>query len=138
MSSTCFRRTPSQYPVYPNEPTLSARLVTSVKCQFRKSRDWHPWPPDADSSIMPPIPINTERAVTGRFIAKATAITCAMLMSFSISVACATDVRILCASGMREVVSELTPRIEQTTGHRVAVSFGEAGDLRKRIQGANL
>jgi len=76
--------------------------------------------------------------VTGRFIAKATAITCAMLMSFSISVACATDVRILCASGMREVVSELTPRIEQTTGHRVAVSFGEAGDLRKRIQGGEL
>ena len=54
------------------------------------------------------------------------------------SVACATDVRILCASGMREVVGELTPRIEQTTGHRVAVSFGEAGDLRKRIQGGEL
>jgi molybdate transport system substrate-binding protein len=76
--------------------------------------------------------------VTGTFIAKATAITCAMLTSFSINEACATDVRILCASGMREVVSELTPRIEQTTGHRVAVSFGEAGDLRKRIQGGEL
>jgi molybdate transport system substrate-binding protein len=76
--------------------------------------------------------------VTGTFIAKAAAITCAMLTSFSISVACATEVRILCASGMREVVSELTPRIEQTTGHRVAVSFGEAGDLRKRIQGGEL
>src|ERR1700737_2353757 len=79
-----------------------------------------------------------ERAVTARFIANATAISCAVLTSFSISVACAADVRILCASGMREVVSELTPRIEQATGDRVAVSFGEAGELRKRIQGGEL
>jgi molybdate transport system substrate-binding protein len=46
----------------------------------------------------------------------------------------AADVKILCASGMREVVSELQPQLERTTGQRVTVSFGEAGDLRKRIQ----
>jgi molybdate transport system substrate-binding protein len=47
----------------------------------------------------------------------------------------AADVKIFCASGMREVVSELQPQLERVTGQRVAVSFGEAGDLRKRIQG---
>jgi molybdate transport system substrate-binding protein len=73
--------------------------------------------------------------VTGRLIAKTTAISCAVLTSFSISWARAADVRILCASGMREVVSELQPPIERTTGQQVTVGFGEAGDIRKRIQG---
>jgi molybdate transport system substrate-binding protein len=63
----------------------------------------------------------------------AAAITCALLVS--IGTARAADVKILCASGMREVVSDLQPQLERTTGHRVTVSFGEAGDLRKRIQG---
>jgi molybdate transport system substrate-binding protein len=48
--------------------------------------------------------------------------------------ASAADVKILCASGMREVVSELQPRIGQIAGQQVSISFGEAGDLRKRIQ----
>jgi molybdate transport system substrate-binding protein len=46
----------------------------------------------------------------------------------------ATDVKILCASGMREVITALQPDLERTTGQRVMVDFGEAGDLRKRIQ----
>ena len=50
----------------------------------------------------------------------------------------AADVKILCASGMREVVGELQPQLEQVTGQRVTVSFGEAGDLRKRIQGGEI
>ena len=50
----------------------------------------------------------------------------------------AADVKILCASGMREVVSELQPRIVQLAGQQVSISFGEAGDLRKRIQGGEV
>ena len=46
----------------------------------------------------------------------------------------AADVKILCASGMREIVSELQARLGQVAGQQVSVSFGEAGDLRKRIQ----
>ena len=46
----------------------------------------------------------------------------------------AADIKILCASGMREIVSELQPQLERTSGQRVTVSFGEAGDLRKRMQ----
>jgi molybdate transport system substrate-binding protein len=67
-------------------------------------------------------------------IAKAAAISCAML-STSFGIAGAADLRILCASGMREVVSQMAPGIERATGHRLTVGFGEAGDLRKRIQG---
>jgi molybdate transport system substrate-binding protein len=68
-------------------------------------------------------------------VAKAALISCAVLVSMSIGVARAADLKILCASGMKDVVSELEPRIEPATGHRVTVSFGEAGDLRKRIRG---
>ena len=68
-------------------------------------------------------------------LATAAAICCAVLASASIGIARAADVKILCASGMREVMSELQPQLERTTGNRVTVNFGEAGDLKKRIQG---
>jgi molybdate transport system substrate-binding protein len=68
-------------------------------------------------------------------LATAAIISCAVLASASIGIAGAADVKILCASGMREVVSELQPPLERTTGNHVTVNFGEAGDLRKRIQG---
>jgi molybdate transport system substrate-binding protein len=46
----------------------------------------------------------------------------------------AADISILCASGMREIVSELQPRLGALVGQKAIVNFGEAGDLRKRIQ----
>jgi len=46
----------------------------------------------------------------------------------------AAEVKMLCANGMRAVLTELHPQLERTTGQRVTMSFGEAGDLRKRIQ----
>jgi molybdate transport system substrate-binding protein len=68
-------------------------------------------------------------------LATAAIISCAVLASASIGIARAADVKILCASGMREVMSELQPPLERTTGNRVTVNFGEAGDLRRRLQG---
>jgi len=56
-------------------------------------------------------------------------------LPFASNAADAADVKILCASGMREIVSELQPRLGQIVGQQVSISFGEAGDLRKRIQG---
>src|SRR5262249_34715047 len=52
--------------------------------------------------------------------------------------ASAAEVSILCASGMREVVTELQPQLGRTVGQHVNISFGEAGDLRKRIQGGEI
>ena len=50
----------------------------------------------------------------------------------------AAEIKILCASGMREVVSELQPQLVRLVGQQVSISFGEAGDLRKRIQGGEI
>ncbi len=49
-----------------------------------------------------------------------------------------SNVKILCASGMREIVSELQPGLRQLVGGQVSISFGEAGDLRKRIQAGEI
>src|SRR5215210_2146517 len=48
--------------------------------------------------------------------------------------ASAAEVKVLSANGMRAVLTELHPQLERTTGQRVTMSFGEAGNLRKRIQ----
>src|SRR4051812_30352517 len=58
----------------------------------------------------------------------------ALAIMASLISACAAEVRILSASGMREVVRELEPQISRATGQQVIISFGEAGDLSKRIQ----
>jgi molybdate transport system substrate-binding protein len=39
---------------------------------------------------------------------------------------------------MREVVSELQPQLARIAGQQVNISFGEAGDLRKRLQGGDI
>ena len=46
----------------------------------------------------------------------------------------AADVKVLCANGMRAVMSELHPQLKRTTDQRVMMTFGEAGELRKHIQ----
>jgi len=48
------------------------------------------------------------------------------------------DVKILCASGMREIIGELQSRLAQIVGQQVSISFGEAGDLRRGIQGGEV
>jgi molybdate transport system substrate-binding protein len=53
---------------------------------------------------------------------------------FASNVVDAADIKILCASGMREVVGELQPQLARISEKEVGVSFGEAGDLRKRIR----
>ena len=62
----------------------------------------------------------------------------AFALLFASTVAKAADINILCASGMREIVSELQPRLGKVVGQQVSISFGEAGDLRKRIQGGEI
>jgi ABC-type molybdate transport system substrate-binding protein len=48
--------------------------------------------------------------------------------------ASAAEIKVLCANGMRAVLTELHPQLERTTGQRVTMSFGAAGNLRKRLQ----
>ena len=57
---------------------------------------------------------------------------------FASNAASAAGVKIMCASGVREIISELQAPFEQVAGQPVNISFGEAGDLRKRIQGGEI
>src|SRR6476620_460012 len=66
----------------------------------------------------------------------ATALACtAYLASNAVD---AAEMKILCASGMREVVSELQPQLARIAGQQVSISFDEAGELRKRLQGGEI
>ncbi len=62
----------------------------------------------------------------------------AFALPFAATVAKASGVKIFCASGMREIVSELEPRLREVVGQQVSISFGEAGDLHTRIQGGEI
>ena len=44
------------------------------------------------------------------------------------------DVRVLSAVGMRQVMLELGPKFERTTGHRLKVSFDSGGVILKRLE----
>ena len=50
----------------------------------------------------------------------------------------AAEIKILCASGMREVVSEVQPQLARIAGQQISISFDEAGELRKRLQGGEI
>ncbi len=45
------------------------------------------------------------------------------------------DLNVLCANGMKGVLLDLQPQLETAVGRHVTISFGEAGDLKKRIAG---
>jgi molybdate transport system substrate-binding protein len=45
----------------------------------------------------------------------------------------AAEVKLLCATAMRSIVEELTPRFERATGHRLAATFATLGAITKRV-----
>src|SRR5262249_58276566 len=85
------------------------------------------------------IPIESRRFQAGEpMINKSLIAALICALPFASTSAKAADIKILCASGMREVVSELQPRLGRIVGQQVTISFGEAGDLRKRMQGGEI
>jgi molybdate transport system substrate-binding protein len=56
-----------------------------------------------------------------------------MVIAGAVGVA-AAEVRVVCANGMRDTLRELQGQLEAATGQRVTMTFGEAGDLRRRLQ----
>jgi Bacterial extracellular solute-binding protein len=85
----------------------------------------------AEAGVRPPRETETEPMI--HKLAAAAIIVATLLLGCGVGVD-AAEVKVLCANGMRAVLTELQPQFERTTGHRVTASFGEAGDLRKRIQ----
>lgn len=76
----------------------------------------------------------TPRHPGSPLINKSFVIALTFALPFASNLADAAEVKILCASGMREIVSELQTRLGQVVGQQVSISFDEAGELRKRIQ----
>jgi molybdate transport system substrate-binding protein len=60
-----------------------------------------------------------------------------MIIAGAVSVA-AADVKVICANGMRDTVRELQGQLEAATSQRVTMTFGEAGDLRRRLQAGEI
>ena len=81
-----------------------------------------------------------EATMTGKSYAAMVIVTAVVLMLVAPTIfsngpdANAAEVKVLCANGMRAVVIELHPQLERTAGQRVMMTFGEAGELRRRIQ----
>ena len=45
----------------------------------------------------------------------------------------AAEIKVFSANGVKTIMGDLVPQFETATGHKVTVSFGEAGELRHRI-----
>ena len=45
----------------------------------------------------------------------------------------AAEIRVFSANGVKAVMADLVPRFESTSGHKLIVTYGEAGELRRRI-----
>jgi molybdate transport system substrate-binding protein len=61
-----------------------------------------------------------------------------LALMISGAVADAAEVKIICANGMRDTVRGLHEQLESTTGHKVAMTFGEAGNLRRSLQSGDV
>ena len=96
----------------------------------------HRFRADSRLAAEPPVRLNScERGrIGGSMVRKSVVAVLAFALPYLSAAAKASEVKILCASGMREIVSDLQSRLGQIAGQQVSISFGEAGDLRKRIQ----
>ncbi len=58
---------------------------------------------------------------------------CCLLILAQSSTAGAGQVKVLSAGAMRGVMTELGPRFEHATGHKLVINFGEVGALKRQI-----
>src|SRR4051812_33217538 len=63
-----------------------------------------------------------------------TAALAAMVLTQSL-VTGATEIKVLCSNGIREVMRDLIPQFEKATGNTVAVTFGLSAALKRQIDG---
>ena len=75
-------------------------------------------------------------AVLGRGLARLAAgfaIISALTMTLAGRAVEAAEIQVFSANGVKAVMADLVPRFESTTGHKLIVTYGEAGELRRRI-----
>jgi molybdate transport system substrate-binding protein len=66
-------------------------------------------------------------------LAAGVAIILALTMALAGRTAEAAEIRVFSANGVKAIMADLVPRFESTTSHKLIVTFGEAGELRRRI-----
>jgi len=66
-------------------------------------------------------------------LAAGVAIISALVMALAGRAADAAEIQVFSANGVKAVMADLVPRFESTTGHKLTVTYGEAGELRRRI-----
>src|ERR1700676_5157395 len=72
----------------------------------------------------------------GRFCARLAvgfAIISVLTMALAGRAAEAAEIRVLSANGVKTIMADLGPRFESATGHKLIVTSGEAGELKRRI-----
>ena len=66
------------------------------------------------------------------FTVAAVATLSAIVMS-EISMGRAAEIKVISANGMREVIAETKTKFEATSGHKLAVTIVETGEIRRRV-----
>jgi len=61
------------------------------------------------------------------------AIIAALTMALAGRAAEAAEIRVFTANGVKMIMADVVPRFESTTGHKLTITRGEAGVLRRRI-----
>jgi molybdate transport system substrate-binding protein len=57
-----------------------------------------------------------------------------LLCAVALSQAGAAEIKVLSAGAMRSVLEALVPRFQKATGHHVAVAYGTAGEVERRLK----
>src|SRR5258706_12312790 len=60
-------------------------------------------------------------------------ISAAVTAGIAIAQACAAEVKVISANGMREVIAETKAKFEAASGHKLAVTIVETGEIRRRV-----
>src|SRR5262249_11464167 len=58
----------------------------------------------------------------------------AVLLAFAGSPAWAADIRVLFPAGLKAVTDVLVPQFEESTGHKVSLSYANIGTLTERVR----
>jgi molybdate transport system substrate-binding protein len=69
-----------------------------------------------------------------RSLIPAATIACVILLAHSIP-AVAADVKVLSTFGMRQLLNQIAPQFERTTGHKLVIHYGSSAGLKRQIDG---
>src|SRR4051812_47699133 len=57
------------------------------------------------------------------------------LVPIALAAAHAAEIKVISANGLRDVLADVTPAFESATGHKLATTITETGEIKQRILG---